>query len=524
MSSRNESSGRRSSSRSSSRNKKSKSRNKKSAANDGANFWVMLAGFVAGLIALLLIVSLFASPEINSEMLESNDDNRAQVATRVESRDFDTFVENANVEQLAKTLKSLQDAPKINSEAQFLTNIQRQQLIVDSLLEKPLSDEDRRLAILARLKTTSTMFWTDQYKAVREADLGIRLREVAQTHADDSDPQIAFESRVQLAKLNSLVAMNQPGPFARELHQLLVDFPTNERVQKTILNRLNYLVINSEFRPATIKVLDQFLKLPKVNGNQGTENVYYLLRDLESLCEFNFFDHFENVQFTGEAGRNQLRDVCLDLAKVPAVGKEVLGNLDKSARWMETNGHYQHAIDIYNAMEMAGERLPDQKDVVIFNRLANWGRKRCEAVGKKFNLAANSYDGKPLRLSTFESMPVLIVFWSKSDKTESILFKVQGASQRWRRKSVKVVVVQVESDPENFVQRETSELTKLYKDWSFCYDDGSGRGPIFSQIPSRKNGRIALLDRKHQLDDVDVNLEELVTSVNAVLATRSSKN
>ena len=489
MSSRGQSSGSRSSSRRSSGRrgkKKSKGDLKKTAAQNGANFWVMLAGFVSGLIVLLLIVSLFASPVINSEMLDANDENRAEVATRVESQDFDTFVKNADVEQLVKTLKSLQEASRVDSETKFLTNIQRQQMIVDSLLEKPLSDEDRRLAILTRLRTSSTMYWTDQFKAVREADLGIRLREVAETHVDDADPEISFESRVQLARLNSQTASEKPGPFARELHQLLADYPTNEQVQKTILNSLNFLVTNSEYRPATVKVLDQFFKLPKVNGNLETENLYGLLRDLESLSEFKFFDFYENVQFTGEAGRDQLRDVCLDLAKVPNAGKEVLGNLDKSAKWLEKNNHYQHASDIYMAIVEGGEKLPDPEDVAVFRKLGSWGVKRCKSVGKNFNLAANSYDGKPLRLSAFESMPVLIVFWSKSDNTQKILLKVQNASKRWRKSSVNIIAVEVETDSDNFIQHETRDLAEQYPEWSFCYDDGRGTGPLFSQIPSRR--------------------------------------
>lgn len=328
-----------SSRRSSGRSSKGKGGLKKTVAQDGSNFWMMLAGFVSGLTVLLLIANLFSNPTINSDMLGANDNELGNVATQVEERDFDTFVENANVEQLVKTLKSLQAVSKFKTEAVFLTNLQRRQMIADSLLAKPLSDENRRLAILTQLTTRSTLFWNDQFKAVGEADLSISLREVAQTHADDSDPEIAFESRIQLAKLNSQVAANQPSNFGKELHRLLTDFPANERVQKTIMNSLNFLVTTPENRPATIKVLDHFFKLPKVSGNQKTEDLYTLLRDLEILCELDFFEIYEIVQFTGEAGRDRLRDVCLDLSEVPTAGKEVLGNLDLSARWMESNGH-----------------------------------------------------------------------------------------------------------------------------------------------------------------------------------------
>ena len=528
MSSRSESSGRRSSSRrSSGRSRKSKIKGnslaKKTAAKDGTNFWVMLAGFVFGMTVLLLIVSIFTAEEVNTEMLTADDQNRAEVATRVERRTFDSFVENANSEKLLKTLKSLQDVDNFNNKSNYLTNIQRQLIIADKLMEKPLSDEDRQLVILTRLKNTATLYWTDQFKAVSEADLGLRLREVAQTHDDDADKEIAFEARIQLAKLNSQEATNQPTAFAKEIHQLLADFPNNERVQLTITNSLNFLVSTPENRPATIKVLDQFFKLPEVKGNEKTRALNTILRDLQTLCGHNFFDILEQVQFTGEAGRDQLRDVCLDLAEIPNAGREVAGNLAKSARWLEKNNHYAYAVDIYKVLKESAAKLPNKDDAAQLSQQAVWGIKRCESVGKTVNLAANMYDGIPLNFTSFESMPVLILFWSNKDKTDDLVLDVVSASLRWPKNAVKIVAVQVETDSGNFDQRETRRLAEQYPRWSFCYDDGSGTGPIFSQVPAKENQRIVLLDREHKVYDVNVDLPELVTSVNSVLAIRSDK-
>ena len=527
MPSRSQPSKRRSSSRrSSSRGSKGSSKAivKKTAAHDGANFWVMLAGFVCGITVLLLIVSLFAKPEINSDMLAANDENRADVATRVESQDFDTFVENSSVEELIKTLKSLQDVKSFETEAKFVTNVQRQQMIVDNLMDKPLSDEDRRLAVLARIEGTAKLFWFDDRKVIGEADPGIRLREVTETHVNNSDPKVAYEARIQLAKLNAADALNRAVPVAKELHQLLADFPNDVRVHDTIKQSLNRLVRTPSDRPVLVKVLDQFFKQPTVKGDPEVDYLYVLLRDLENLCELNFYDSYDNVKYTGEAGRDQLRDVCLDLAKIPTAGKEIIGHLALSAQWMEANGHYQHAIDIYKAIITSAERLPNQEQAAAAQQQGRWGIKRCQAVDKPFDLAVNMYNGQLLKLSVIESMPVLIVFWSRSDGTENILYEVEQASRRWRRNSVKIIAVQVERDENNFDQELTRSKAEKFPKWSFCYDNGRGTGPIFSQIPGNRNGRIALLDRQHNLYDVDVDQEELVTSVNSVLATRSVKN
>ena len=519
MSSRSQSSKRRSSSRRSSSSKRKGI--KKTAAHEGANFWIMLGGFVSGATVLLLIISVFGKEAINQEIIEADDSNRAEVATQVQSKDFKTFVANGNVDQLVEILKSLQEVKTFDSNAKFLTNVQRQQMIVDSMMEKPLSDEHRRMAVMARLKGTADMFWTDQSKVVGDAELGLRLREISETHVANKNDEIRFEARIQLARLNAVEATESAVPFAKEIHQLLADFPTNKRVQKTITKSLNFLVLNPESRPATLRVLKQFFKLPKIAGDQSTENLYVLLRDLENLCELKYFDSYDNVQFTGEAGRDQLRDVCLDLAKIPTVGKEVIGNMTLAARWMESNNHYQHAIDIYKAVIESGKRLSNPKDVALAELQGHWGVKRCESIGKPFNLAATMYNGKPLNLTVFESMPVLIVFWSRSDDTEKILFKVESASRRWRRNAVKIIAVQVEKDEVNFDDELISKKKEQFPTWSFCYDYGTGKGPLFSQIPRVVNGRIALLDRQHKVFDVEVDLEELVTSVNSVLATRS---
>ena len=106
MSSRSESSSRRSSSRrSSSRGKSSRKKNslKKSVAQNGVNFWAILTGFVCGLTVLFLIINLFTRDAINPDLLNTNDQNRAEVATRVQRQDFNTFVEQANIGQLVAT-------------------------------------------------------------------------------------------------------------------------------------------------------------------------------------------------------------------------------------------------------------------------------------------------------------------------------------------------------------------------------------------------------------------------------------
>ena len=157
-------------------------------------------------------------------------------------------------------------------------------------------------------------------------------------------------------------------------------------------------------------------------------------------------------------------------------------------------------------------------------RQAEWGIRRCKAVGKPFSLALSTFDGKPLKVTTIESMPVLIVFWSTSDNTEELLQQVAGASERWQRNSVKIIAVQVEKDPVLFNRESTKKKKAQRGRWEFCYDDGTGTGPIFSQVPSSKNGRIVLLDRQHRLYNVNVNPSELVTTVKKVLAFRDSRD
>ena len=95
---------------------------------------------------------------------------------------------------------------------------------------------------MARIANTSNLFWSDRRNTVGKAELAIRLREVTEKHATDSNPEIAFESRIQLVRLNALDASEHPGPTAREFHQLLVDFPNSKRVHDTLKSSLNLMV------------------------------------------------------------------------------------------------------------------------------------------------------------------------------------------------------------------------------------------------------------------------------------------
>lgn len=526
MSSRSQSSSRRSSSRrSSGRGGKSRGKKnslKKSVAQNGINFWAMLGGFVFGLTVLFLILGLFAKDQINPELIAANDENRAEVATRVEKQDFDTFVEQASIVQLAETLTSLQEVREFKEDSDFRTNYERQQKIIDAMSNEALSKEHHRLTVLANIKSTSTAFWTDQNKPLGLPNLGSRLRDLTEMHTGDSDPEIAFQSRVALARLNSLEAADDVVSHSRELHQLLSDFPTDERVHKVITDSLIGLVSSSEKRSATIKILNHFLNQPKIVGNQKTKDLYLVLTDLWTLCDHDFFNIQENLLYTAKAGRDQMRAVCLDLAKVPTAGQEVVGQIGKSAEWMEKNGHYEHAIEIFQAMQTCADRLPNKKNKAEALQKTEWGIRRCKAVGKPFNLAVNTFDGKPLAPSTIQSMPVLLVFWSESDKSEIMLHAVAKASNRWQRNSVKIIAVQVEKDPSKFNPEKTQKRNTQFDRWKFCHDDGTGTGPIFSQVPAVENGRVVLLDREHRLYNVNVGLDELVTTVKKVLAIRGS--
>ena len=525
MSSRSQSSSSRSSSGRNSRRGKSSKKNsiEKSVAEDGVNFWAMFAGLVCSLVVLFLIVSLFSKERINPDLLATNDENRAEVATRVQKQDFDTFVDQASVDQLAVTLKSLQEVHDFKNSAAFGTNYERQQKIIDAMSDQTLSKEYRRLMILADLKSTAAAFWKDRETRLAVADLGIRLREITVQHQDSTDAEIAFEARVELARLNSLEAAGEAMSHSKELYQLLADFPENERVHSVIKKSLIDLIGSSERRATTIKILNHILNQPRVVGDRSTQDLYLLLADLWTLCDHNFFNIQENLLYTGKAGRDQMLDVCLELAKVPTAGKEISGHIKLIGKWMERNGHYAHAIDIYEAWQDCGKRLPNQEDVANVALYSEWAIRRCKAVGKPFDLAVNTFDGKPLKLSSIESMPVLIVFWSDSDDSEQVLHLVAKSSERWQRNSVKIIAVQVEKDPELFSQEATKKKKEHYTSWEFCFDDGSGNGPIFSQVPAPKNGRVVLLDRQHQIYDVNVSAGEIVTSVKKVLAIRNSE-
>ena len=525
MSSRSQSSSHRSSSRrKSSRGGKSRSKKnslKKTVAQNGINFWAMLAGFVSGLTILFLIVGLFTQDAINPDLLASNDQNRAEVATRVKKKDFNTFVEQASIEELSTILMSLQEVRDFPDGDAFRTNYERQQKIIDAMSDQTLSKEQRQLSILANIRSTTIAYWESKTRPLGLADLGIRLRELTERHKESSDPKIAFKARYELARLNSLEAAKQAVPHSKELYRLLTDFPEDERIHGLITQSLIAIVGSSEKRPAASKILDYFLKQPKVPGNQKTQDLYLLLGDLWTLCDHDFFNVYENLLYTAKAGRDQMRDVCLNLAKVPTAGKEVGQHIGRTAKWMEKKGHYEHAVDIYEAWLSCANKMPTPEDTARVRRDAEWGIRRCSAVEKPFNLAVNTFDGRPLKLSNLESMPVLIVFWSEADNTEAKIHEVAKASERWQLDSVKIIAVQVERELALFNQKSTETKKAQYPKWEFCYDDGTGRGPLFSQVPAPENGRIVLLDRQHRLYNVDINMDELVTTVKKLLAIRN---
>ena len=107
-------------------------------------------------------------------------------------------------------------------------------------------------------------------------------------------------------------------------------------------------------------------------------------------------------------------------------------------------------------------------------------------------------------MKAIKSMPVLLVFYSQADETDNVLYQVERASRRWQGGSVKIIAVQVERDKSNFDRVAVQKQKEQLKRWDFFFDDGTGAGPIFSQVPSVRNGRCVLLDRQHKVYDVNV--------------------
>jgi hypothetical protein len=518
------SSKRRNSRRKPSNGKKAKAFEKKSVAKDGIDFLALVLGLTAGATLILLAIAVVKKPAINPEILAADKDKLGEVATKVEPEDFKTFAKNASVEKLTDALMGLNQRRPRAGDQTYISSCQRRILIADEMMTKKLTDEQRWLAASSKLQTIANMFWVDhKNNSLGVPNLESRLRESASKFKNDADERLSKIARVELARLNSLTADKQIGAHGRELYSLLNDFPGDEAVEGAVFDCLSRQIRTPERIPTATKLADYILSQQEIpsKGQDDRASAWSRISDLWRLCDQGFFELYEAREISGTAELEQLVNVCTDLLKQPMLGEEAVGQIQLAASWLEQSDRYEMVSAIYSSYLEQGPAIKDKRVAEMVVRNGREGKMRCDAIGKPFIFDAWEVNGDKIDPSTFEGLPVLLVYWSSQDKNvQRTLREVDRASERWRKNAVKIIAVQVEKNHKNYGNALAKQIVMQHRNWTFCAPGPDKNHRTFSQIPSRKISRLALLDREHRLADVDIAIEELPTVVNSALATR----
>ena len=489
----------------------------KSLAVHGVNFFALVLGLTAASLVLLLLWNFVSSPGTETGS-EAKDVSRLEKeVTSSSDEDFEVLVTSSDDSQIWQMLEILDKKVKQPKAGKDLKTYYRRIQIIDKLLDK--SDRKERIGlVISKLESLKRLLALTIEYEIDSSDAEQMLQNFATEYSSDGNPKLSILSRITLIELES----RQPSlvrKTAEKIYELISEFPDNVLVTSS----LKELVENQIDSPRTRSIGIQLAKavVDRVEESEFVDhrdlsNVLQDFRDWTVLGEEKFFEAWESRSFSGEAGFDLLEQTAVKLAQSPRVGPERLRKVLEVGAWFELNNRYSSAISIYREINEQAKTYQLPSVSRMADQMGQRGLKRCESINKKIDLVATKVsDDTLLNAKHYQGRMVVLVYFSMNlpDSVE-ILQLVHKDRDGWSASSVEVLAVCIDSRTSpKFNLMKLRELSDKLEGWTVCMRDREDRLPLLDQCPSARSFRIALLDDRHLMSDVDVLPNELRASI-----------
>lgn len=231
------------------------------------------------------------------------------------------------------------------------------------------------------------------------------------------------EKNSNLARLGRLVM------FSMEVSDL-----ASGRTEETkpVLDGLKSLLAGDDREPPLFKVAQQAIIVLYSTGNQSEaidamrivgqayqnspdESEASEAQDLlqqAQITELGFAEKLNDAMVDKPNAIVSLLDVVRKLLGGPNPGSSVLAATAEAAQYLEITQHYQEASAIY---QMIGDAYKNHADGNLVQRAQTSvenGQRRMGLIGKPFQVAGVTLDGKPLDWNNYKGKVVLVDFWA----------------------------------------------------------------------------------------------------------------
>ena len=440
--------------------------------------------------------------------------------------DTPAVTENHEVEQLTKQLKELENWRAGNGAMEGVKANQRRVEVATQMLEleKQLTDEQRKLAITAKLNALTTLYGYGLLLGDTIPDVTESLTSTSKTYSDSPDQEIKKLARLSLYKVTAFeMTKDKNKPDAQEVEvlvedtsQLLNDFSDDTLVLATVDMIVEYYRQDVD-RKVALEITEGLVAKKEAFKSPKVLRLLADLSDEALMAKSKYTQLFENRWINGDEGQRDLLEASIQLAAEPDAGMLLVQKVDAVAHWFEQDDQYVNAVAIYETILKSADTYQNRETTVAAKKRAEDGIMRSKLIREKIDLSGRLIDGKEFSEKELQGKVVLVVFWSALNPiSKKVVEKLSKSSKHSQERGIQILAVNI--DPK-LDKEAIQEVTKKAPGVTFLFGntDGKYSNNILNQCPSETVPRIMLVNQDGEVADINVPLDEVSTQLDLLI-------
>ncbi|MEM7782206.1 MAG: redoxin domain-containing protein [Planctomycetota bacterium] len=485
-------------------------RNSKTVAEDGFDFFAILAGMITSSVLIFLVIGQFLNSSLENRVTQRmGQPEFVPILKEMDQETFSRVLRISDADELQDLLVAFDRLP-VSGKPQV--EAERQQRRIDTsnaMLVKALTNAQRNQVIQTKLDAMSRLYKLDVTNRLGLPNVGETLNNVGKEFANDNNREVARDACLAQFQYEAFKVTQQADPrvgaLVRSTIKLLEKFPAESKVFEQIHDTVEHLLCRYD-QNFGLEYIDSLMDATKDSPSLASFldelKAYNSLVDVQQL--------FENRVINGDSGQQSLLDLCLDLLGRPETQRPVIWKVDEIAQWFEQDGQFARAIQLYKQMAESSQNYQDAEAELLAGNLAEQGIIRAELVGNELKFQGLNRDGNQVDNQSVTGNVVVLLFWNlKVSGAFEELENIHKVAKDWESKPIKILAVDtLGKKPPTWITERLFRIT-------FLQDPEQ---TIAAACPSSITPRAVLIDKQGKVNQLNVPMANLATEAELLSA------
>ena len=496
----------------------------KKTSSPGANFLSFIFG-----MATTVVLSLWGYTALNTEYVQADTTPETVAKNNGFSSDgydeIGALLDSDDVSQVVAKLADLNDWPRdAELPVRVSANRDREKIAKKLLRMDGLEEADRVFAIDSLIEALSAIYGLDYFFGLGDKRASKQLKEVAQSHVNDTNAQVVRAADLALLKFYTFehIKLKEPSKESYQsvestLLKVLDTYPNDTSALADV--RLVFTSLRRRSINLNAKLTNLLVKKRPGYAETKVDQLVADLVDAAIMQESRYVPMYENRWVNGQAGRDELLSTSLKLISNRSTGRVVIDHVDQVAQWFEQQNKIERAREIYQAMVDESDRPDNPVAMKTASQLGRNGLTRCDALGKPAKFSGFDVKGRPFTKERFDGRIVAVIFWSlKSDRSKEELLQLHRERSQYSSLPADIVTVCLDRDP----GIEFGEIVGHMGRFTSCDPTKSGTDgiPFTKQVPVTQVPQILLIDQQGNISDTNVPSDNLRSHIEHLASKR----